>query len=215
MHRQDNSNYLLFIEPKSSEKSETPLNDEWTALMQAELESAKRGTANYSDLACKGSFTEGSGWRGMHITECGKASSNKEYLLSNGLITNSLAVFYLQYYRDSIGESDWQKLEALKSKVEYKNIWKAKDLVKALTTEYDWAYMDSQDDWYTGKPVISTDKVNEFPEGSEHKGKIERGNFYFNKSPHSLAFKVECSLSNAEDAMAYIALNGEVVIISK
>ena len=115
MHRNDNSKYLLYIEPKSSEKLQNPIEDELTQLMEMALSKSKRGGANYSDLEDPGnSFQEGSAWRGTHRTECGQGSSNCDFLLENGMITNSLAPFYLRWYRYSIPENDMKKIEGLK-----------------------------------------------------------------------------------------------------
>ena len=47
MHRNDNSKYLLYIEPKSSEKLQNPIEDELTQLMEMALSKSKRGAANY------------------------------------------------------------------------------------------------------------------------------------------------------------------------
>jgi hypothetical protein len=130
MHRNDTSKYLLYIEPKASEKLQNPIEDELTQLMEMALSKAKRGGANYSDLEDMGdgytwtnnkgelkkvpSFTEDTAWRGTHRTECGEGSSNCDFLLENGMITNSLAPFYLRWYRYSISENDMRKLEELK-----------------------------------------------------------------------------------------------------
>lgn len=97
MHREDNSRFLLYIEPKKEMKNIEPINDEITLLMEEFLSKAKSGTAYYSDLNDDGSnFMIDNGWRGFHCTECGERSSNKDYLLENGMITNSLAPFYLR-----------------------------------------------------------------------------------------------------------------------
>ena len=129
MHREDNSKYLLYIEPKANEKLTNPIDDELTQLMEMALSKAKIGGARYSNLDDLGdghdiiwrettqrvpSFMEGAGFMGMHTTECGEWSDNHDYLLENGMITNSLATFYLRWYRNSIPESEIKKLEQLK-----------------------------------------------------------------------------------------------------
>jgi len=113
MHREDNSKYLLYIEPKAVDKLQEPINDELTQMMERALTKSKKGAANYSQLEDKGdgydwnyngqirrvpSFREGTAYRGTHRTECGERSSNCDYLLENGMITNSLAPFYLRWY---------------------------------------------------------------------------------------------------------------------
>jgi hypothetical protein len=129
MHREDNSKYLLYIEPPASDKLQEPINDELTQLMEMALSKAERGTANYSDLQDLGdgidwthkdktyrvtSFRGGSGYKGIHRTECGERSSNTDHLLENGMITNSLAPFYLKWYRYSIPETEMKKVLQLK-----------------------------------------------------------------------------------------------------
>lgn len=113
MHRIDNTKFLLFIEPKKTEKATVPINDDLTKMMEWAIKKAKTGIANYSHAGEEPNFKEGNAWRGMHITDCGQMSGNKEYLLENGMVTNSLAVFYLQYYRNSIPESEMDKVREL------------------------------------------------------------------------------------------------------
>ena len=130
MHRADNSKYLLYIEPKAKEKLQEPINDELTVLMEWALTKAKQGASHYHRLEDKGdgfdasllvhgqirrvaSFTEGNYFRGWHQTECGERSTNCDYLLENGMITNSLAPFYLRWYRNSIPESEMKKVKQL------------------------------------------------------------------------------------------------------
>ncbi len=115
MNRIDNSRFLLFIEPSEIEKSKTPVNDELTKTMQLALNEATEGISNYSEMNKKETFRYGPGYKGFHTTDCGKLSNNHDYLLKNGMITNSLAVFYLQYYRNSIPESEMNKVKELVS----------------------------------------------------------------------------------------------------
>ena len=133
MHREDNSKYLLYIEPPAIEKLDTPIDDDLTKMMEMALSKSKKGLAGYSDLSDMGdgydldfsdmgdgftceripSFCEGGGYRGVHRTECGQNSSNTDLLLENGMITNSLAAFYLKWYRYSIPESEMRKVKEL------------------------------------------------------------------------------------------------------
>lgn len=124
MHREDNSNYFLFIEPKREDKLTEPIDDDITQFMQMLLDEesmqeglwyrTKEGGSNYSNPHDNGDkFNEGIRWRGWHTTECGELSSNKDYQLFNGLITNSLAPFYLRWYRNSIPKSEWIKYKQL------------------------------------------------------------------------------------------------------
>lgn len=114
MHRQDDSNYLLFIEPKLEDKLIEPIEDELTSLMEMALSRSKEGVSNYSSLSDKSTFRTGPGYKGRHITDCGVKSSNNDYLLENGMITNSLATFYLRWYRYSIPISEMLKIQKLK-----------------------------------------------------------------------------------------------------
>ena len=120
MHREDNSKYLLYIEPPAQDKLQKPINDELTQLMEMALSKSTQGAANYSNLGDSGSFRKGSGFKGRHQTECGERSSNMDYLLENGMITNSLAPFYLKWYRYSIPETEMRKVLQLKEFYERK-----------------------------------------------------------------------------------------------
>ena len=83
--------------------------------MELALSEAKEGTAWYSNPDDKGeNFDEDDGYKGFHHTECGECSTNKDYQLKNGMITNSLAPFYLRWYRDVIPETEMSKIEQLK-----------------------------------------------------------------------------------------------------
>lgn len=133
MKRDDNSIYLLYIEPKKEEKIKEPINDDLTKLLELAISKAKRGTANYSDKKDMGngvefngrkipSFRPGYGYKGTHRTDCGERSDNCDFLLENGMITNSLAPFYVKWYRYSIPESDIKKLKDL-ADFYHKKIW--------------------------------------------------------------------------------------------
>ncbi len=113
MHRIDNSRFLLYIEPRKEEKSETPINDDIVDIMQQALLEAESGTSNYSEMNEPENFQSRSGFRGCHTTDCGERSDNKDYLLKNGMITNSLCVFYLKWYRNSIPPSEMDKVNDL------------------------------------------------------------------------------------------------------
>lgn len=121
MHREDESDYLLFIEPKKKEKLSIPVEDSLTYLIEKAISNGKFGTSNYSNLEDSGSFREGrGGYKGFHITDCGETSRNNDILLENGMITNSLAPFYLKWYRNSIPETDIIKLMSLRKWYETK-----------------------------------------------------------------------------------------------
>ena len=90
-----------------------PLDDEISSFMELAILEAKRGVANYSNMGSPEIFYEGSGYRGFHTTECGEDSDNLDYQLKNGMITNSLAPFYLRFYRNSIPDSEMLKVNEL------------------------------------------------------------------------------------------------------
>ena len=113
MERNDKSRFLLYVHPKKGKNQ--PINDEWTKLMLKAFNEAEDGVANYSSVGEKETFRKGAGFKGWHdCTGCGERSSNKDYLLKNGMITNSLCVHYLCYHRNDIEQNDWDKLEELK-----------------------------------------------------------------------------------------------------
>lgn len=113
MHREDNSKYLLYIEPPVEKKSAQPVEDEWTRLMDAELSIAQTGASAYMNTDDQGTFHPNGAFRGVHITACGERGGNRDYLLSNGMVTNKLAAFYLRWYREAIPASEWRKLKHL------------------------------------------------------------------------------------------------------
>lgn len=96
--------HLLFIEPKKEDKSLTAIHDELTQIMRLALQEAKSG------IGSPDKWYENTGYRGWHTTDCGQTSSNCNYLLKNGMVTNSLAIYYLQYYRNVIPESEMVKV---------------------------------------------------------------------------------------------------------
>ncbi len=113
MHRIDDSRFLLYIEPAAQEKAAVPIDDHLTMVMQLALTMAKKGIANYSDVDEVPEFREKEMYRGNHTTACGHYSDSQDYLLINQMITNSLAPYYLRWYRNSIPESEMKKVQQL------------------------------------------------------------------------------------------------------
>lgn len=113
MHREDNSRFLLFIEPKKEQFQSIPAYSKYVAVLEDALAKAKKGISNYSNPGEPERFSEGAAYRGVHYTPCGQTSDNVDYLLENGMITNSLAAYYLLHYPTAIPASDLQKLEQL------------------------------------------------------------------------------------------------------
>ena len=90
----------------------TPVNDEWTEPMHKAFIKGKRGAVQiHGD---KVDFRIGDGWMGWHQDERNMMSDSHDYLLENGLVTNSLCIYYLQHYRSVIPYQDWIKLHELK-----------------------------------------------------------------------------------------------------
>jgi len=110
MVRLDNPRFLLFIEPKKEQRSVVAIKDEFVDVMKLAFERSVRGVSNYARVDEAPNFRPGSGKMGVHKTECGQRSSTNDYLLENGMITNSLCVFYLEYYREAIPESEMKKV---------------------------------------------------------------------------------------------------------
>ena len=90
----NDDNHVLFVEPKHP-ASETPVEDELSAKMRNAMLKAKPSQYAY---------------RGFHVCVCGKCSDNKDYFLSTGQKTNSLAVHYLEYHRAEIPEFEITKV---------------------------------------------------------------------------------------------------------
>lgn len=91
------SKHLLFIEPKLP-KSESPINDYAVTRMLVMLDFAQPVAPYY---------------KGFHACVCGEISTNYNIELLDGIITNSLAVHYLQWHRDEIPPSELDKLDSI------------------------------------------------------------------------------------------------------
>jgi hypothetical protein len=118
MHREDKSKYLLYVEFNPKDKCEFAVEDELTTCIEQMMERAKEGSSFYSIIEDNGTFHENSGYRGCHQNLDGSKSTNKCYLLPNGMITNSLAPYYVKWYRYAIPETEKEKLKELY------NFWK-------------------------------------------------------------------------------------------
>ncbi len=102
---------LLFIEPKN-ESSDNPLIDSATRKMSAAL---RLHTNKNGCLSPKGEFIPDTVLRGFHICGCkaGGSSASHDYVLPNGIITNSLCIHYLAYHRDEVPEDALTLIESL------------------------------------------------------------------------------------------------------
>jgi hypothetical protein len=97
---------ILYIEPTSTTSHE-PVIDELTMKMAGALRQATSGIGTSRD------FLPGAGYRGVHKCNCGAMSSNCEYRLPGGEVTNSLATHYLAWHRDEIDPAQLDKVSML------------------------------------------------------------------------------------------------------
>lgn len=95
----DDPKFLLFMEPKKEDKLDNPIDDKLTKCIEHALSKA----SIYAT------------YRGWHTGPNGERSTNHDYELENGLITNSLAPLYVRWYRYSINENDMKKINDLLS----------------------------------------------------------------------------------------------------
>lgn len=118
MHREDSSCFVLYIHPRVEDKSAEPVDDELTRKLGLAMQKAITGTAPYDNLKVgfghgRDFFSEGSGYRGFHLTPDHEVATSCDHLLPNGLITNGAAVHYVRWYRRAIPECDLKKLNTL------------------------------------------------------------------------------------------------------
>lgn len=52
-------------------------------------------------------------YRGFHATQDGQISDNRDHILPNGMITHSLCVHYIKYYRPYVPQSEIDKINKL------------------------------------------------------------------------------------------------------
>lgn len=88
--------HLLYMEPKSP-ASGVAVIDDYTRLMAGTF-----GMARETGVC----------FRGFHLCRCGVASTNTDYVLPGGLITNSLCVHYLAYHRHEVPEHELARVLA-------------------------------------------------------------------------------------------------------
>lgn len=99
---------ILYIYPKNK-KSDLPVNDDITKKMSELFENCHT-TGAYNK---RGDFVIGEGYMGVHTCKCGETSESVDYLLTPKFATNSLCVHYLQYHRDEIPETEFEKINEL------------------------------------------------------------------------------------------------------
>lgn len=87
---------LLFIEPREP-ASASPVIDALTRRMTAAYRAAQPGRAVYG---------------GVHHCVCGEASTNQDYILTDGEKTNSLCVRYLAFHRGEVPPEQLRRVAA-------------------------------------------------------------------------------------------------------
>jgi hypothetical protein len=98
--------YLLMIEPdQEGIPSEKPIEDELSRKVDFIFSKCKPST--YASA-------------GTHKTRCGKYSDNVDWILPNGIITNSLCKYYIKFYREYIPSSEIDKVNTLFDKLHEK-----------------------------------------------------------------------------------------------
>ena len=86
--------YLLMIEPSDGSFTTEPCEDEISRMLDAIL---ARSTA-------------GNSYRGVHTCSCGTHSDNRDHILPDGTITNSLARHYIRHHRSDVPGIEIQKI---------------------------------------------------------------------------------------------------------
>lgn len=89
--------HILFIEP-TGKKSEEPIIDDLTKKVQ--------------DVMLNATFPEYM-YKGFHICGCGEFSDNRDWILPNGQITNSLAYHYIAEHREDVPDYEIEKIKNL------------------------------------------------------------------------------------------------------
>lgn len=115
-----NPTCLLMIEPdKLGKPSKIPVNDEITKKVEEILASSKEGTS----------------YKGCHVTKCGVESESCDLIILGIIVTNSLAKYYVQYYRKYIPEGEIKKIHHIHNLIS-----------RGFTTEnfVDKAYKEAQ-----------------------------------------------------------------------
>ena len=107
---------LLYIEPNPKHRHPA-IDDDLVSFINALLVANKStisGLWYYGDKNSKlEDFVSGDGWKGLHYVDDFMTSSNRDYKLEAGFVTNSCAAYYLKHYRNQIPQSEIEKLKKL------------------------------------------------------------------------------------------------------
>lgn len=88
--------HLLMIEPQN--EATKPIRDLLTSMTLFVVSNAKPSNHAY---------------KGIHRCVCGEISDNRDWILPNGMITNSLAYHYITQHRAEVPEEELDKLRKL------------------------------------------------------------------------------------------------------
>jgi hypothetical protein len=134
---------MLFIEPKEPPSRE-PLIDELTMKMVAALRKAT--LPDYRFL-------------GFHTCLCGAKSDSTNFVLPNGVVTNSLCVHYLAYHRAEVEARELLAVDGLSNGSEYPDSY---ELHGPTTTLYERNRAAAR-----GRPVREIDQRRELYEARQ------------------------------------------------
>ena len=114
MVRDDKSVFLLFMEPKKEQRHGVAINDEFTSLLRMAIGEARIGKSNFNEPGMPpATFKDGNKHRNKFKCCDGQESTQQEFLFRNGLITHSLCIYYMMWYRSAITKNDWDKIKDL------------------------------------------------------------------------------------------------------
>lgn len=102
-----------YVEPDVSQANDQ--NDETVALVEQAFKNVIPGTYNGP------SFGIGHVFRGTHVVGDGVVSTNEDYILECGFITNSCLAHYVRHYRDQLSDADKKKVQYIADYQKAKN----------------------------------------------------------------------------------------------
>ena len=101
-------------------------------------------------------------------------------------------------------------MEKLFKKESFETIWEANTLLNGLKEQFDWGFKNNEEDLYAGMTaVLSLEKAQHLPPGYELKGSIKNHKF------HSKTFECQVQMSDSADAMIYVCINQEIIVLTR
>jgi hypothetical protein len=97
---------FLYCTPTITDKSQEPVDDWYTDVMERLMPLAKHGIETRS-----GHFSEGAGYHGFHVAPDRTVGTNHDYLfelpgVQSDSMTNSIAAHYLRWFRNAVTTDD-------------------------------------------------------------------------------------------------------------